>query len=185
MSSFRVRRFALPVALTAAFIVAGGVFAAGPSFVPSFANRSHGPEATAPSGPSEGVEASAKDEAAEPSEAAGGSPSDKEIASLLADLQAAGITATSDQLKALAAKVGVGGAVRVLAFADASGKSPDDIVAMFESGKGWGEIAKELDLTIGPGIGGIVSSGHSQGSIHSQASAHPDHSANPGHGKNH
>jgi len=61
---------------------------------------------------------------------------------------------------ALAAKVGVGGAVRTLAFAKASGKTPDQIVAMFEDGKGWGEIDHELGLSIGPGIGWIMRSGH-------------------------
>jgi hypothetical protein len=61
----------------------------------------------------------------------------------------------------LAAKVGVGGAVRTLAFAQASGKTPAQIVAMKESGKGWGGIVHELGLSIGPGIGWIMSGGHS------------------------
>jgi hypothetical protein len=66
--------------------------------------------------------------------------------------------------KALAAKVGVGGAVRVLAFAKASGKSTAEILAMFQGGKGWGEIAHALGLH--PGIGWIMSGGHGKGQGH-------------------
>ena len=66
--------------------------------------------------------------------------------------------------KAMAAKVGVGGAVRVFAFANASGKSSTDILAMFQGGKGWGEIAHALGLH--PGIGSIMSGGHGKGQGH-------------------
>ena len=45
-------------------------------------------------------------------------------------------------------------------FADAAGKSTADITAMFDSGKGWGEIRRELGLTIGPGLGWIMGHGH-------------------------
>jgi hypothetical protein len=51
--------------------------------------------------------------------------------------------------------------VRTMAFAQASGKTPAQIVAMFEAGKGWGEIDHKLNLSIGPGIGWIMSGGHS------------------------
>jgi hypothetical protein len=75
----------------------------------------------------------------------------------------AGIPATAAQVQDLAGKVGAGGAVRVLAFAQASGKTPAQIVAMFQSGKGWGQIDHELNLSIGPGIGWIMGHGHGQG----------------------
>jgi len=88
-------------------------------------------------------------------------PTDAEIADFVGRLKAAGITTTAAEFKALAAKVGVGGAVRALAFAKASGKTPDQIVAMKESGRGWGRIVHELGLSIGPGIGWIMSGGHS------------------------
>jgi hypothetical protein len=103
-------------------------------------------------------EASEAPEQAETSEAP---PTDAEIADFVGRLKAAGITATAAAFKAMAAKVGVGGAVRTMAFAQASGKTPAQIVAMFEGGKGWGEIDHELGLSIGPGIGWIMSGGHS------------------------
>ena len=87
-------------------------------------------------------------------------PTDAEIDDFVGRLKAAGITTTAAEFKALAAKVGVGGAVRTLAFAQASGKTPVQIVAMKESGKGWGRIVRELGLSIGPGIGWIMSGGH-------------------------
>ncbi len=171
----KTRHGALPVALIAALLAVGTTFAATPSFAPP--GQSHRPDSSASARPSDEAEASATaeesataegsakaeaSEPAEPPETTGASPSDREIAALLADLQAAGIPATADQIRTLAARVGLGGAVRVLAFANASGLSPNEILSMFESGQGWGEIVKELDLTIGPGIGGIVSSGHSE-----------------------
>ncbi len=111
------------------------------------------PEATETPGAADAAET--KDAAV-----AASAPSDANLARVVARLAAAGIVATPDQLKALAAQVGLGGAVRVLAFADASGKTPAEIVALFKTGKGWGVIAKDLKLTIGPGIGWIMGNGH-------------------------
>jgi hypothetical protein len=107
--------------------------------------------------PSEAPDASEAPERAETPEAP---PSDAEIADFVGRLKAAGITTTAAEFKALAAKVGVGGAVRTLAFAHASGKTPAAILAMFEGGKGWGRIDHELGLSIGPGIGWIMRNGH-------------------------
>jgi hypothetical protein len=101
-------------------------------------------------------------EAPEKAETPEAPPTDAEIADFVGRLKAAGITTTAATFKALAAKVGVGGAVRTLAFAQASGKTPAEIVAMFEGGKGWGEIDHELGLSIGPGIGWIMSGGQSR-----------------------
>jgi hypothetical protein len=108
--------------------------------------------------PSEAPEASQAPERAEAPEAP---PTDAEIADFVGRLKAAGITTTAAEFKTLAAKVGVGGAVRTLAFAHASGKTPAAILAMFEAGKGWGEIDHQLGLSIGPGIGWIMRAGHS------------------------
>jgi hypothetical protein len=87
-------------------------------------------------------------------------PSAEKVKQILDRLGAAGITATADDFNALAQKYGVGGAVRVLAFAHAAGKTPADITAMFDGGKGWGQIRRELNLTISPGIGWIMGHGH-------------------------
>jgi len=104
-----------------------------------------------------------------------GAPSADELARIVDKLKAAGITATASDVSDLAAEVGVGGAVRVLAFANASGKTPAEILAMFQGGKGWGEIAHELNLSIGPGIGWIMGNGGSggHGNGHDKAD-HPD-----------
>lgn len=171
----RIRRS--PVALTLAAVVAvlllAGTALAIQSGLPASSRiglaaqgASESPDA------SEGPEASDAPEASEAPEAPEGSegpPSADEIARIINRLKAAGITATASELTDLAAKVGVGGAVRVFAFAHASGKTPAEIVAMFESGKGWGQIKKELNLSIGPGIGWIM--GHGGG---------PDASDKPG-----
>jgi hypothetical protein len=105
---------------------------------------------------SEAPEAS---DAPEAPEGSGGPPSADELARIVDKLKAAGITTTASDLSDLAAKVGVGGAVRVLAFAHARGKTPAEILAMFQSGKGWGEIDHELGLSVGPGIGWIMGNG--------------------------
>jgi len=89
-------------------------------------------------------------------------PSPENLARIVLRLADAGITASADDLAALAAKVGVGGAVRVLRFAKASDKTPAEILALFESGKGWGVIARELKLDIGPGNGSVMGKGHGQ-----------------------
>ena len=139
---------------------------------------SEAPSTTAPSESEEPAESESPSQAAEPSAAAepseapdaseaperaetpDASPSDAEIADFVGRLKAAGITTTAVEFKALAAKVGVGGAARTLAFAHASGKTPAAILAMFEGGKGWGRIDHELGLSIGPGIGWIMRNGH-------------------------
>lgn len=94
-----------------------------------------------------------------PAEKAEESPSPANLARIVERLAGAGITTTADDLASLAAKVGVGGAIRVLRFAEASGKTPAQIVAMFEAGKGWGDIARELKLDIGPGNGSVMGQG--------------------------
>ena len=125
--------------------------------------QSEPPEASKAPEASEPPEASEAPEAAEAPDTEDGPPSAEEIARIVGRLTDAGIPATAAQVQDLAGKVGVGGAVRVLAFAQASGKTPAQIVAMFQSGKGWGQIDHELKLSIGPGIGWIMGHGHGKG----------------------
>ncbi len=106
---------------------------------------------------SEASDASA--EKADATDDAGGSGVDHAVSRL----GAAGITTNAADFGAIAEEVGVGGAVRVFVFADASGKAPADIEAMFLAGTGWGEIARQLDLAIGPGIGSIMGNGAANG----------------------
>jgi hypothetical protein len=121
------------------------------------------PKESAPAEASETPGASEPTKAAEAPETGDGPPSADEIARIVGRLPDAGIPATAAQVGDLAGKVGVGGAVRVLAFAQASGKTPAQILALFEAGKGWGQIDHELNLSIGPGIGWIMGNGHGKG----------------------
>jgi hypothetical protein len=104
----------------------------------------------------------------EADEADGAVPSDALLARLVERLGASGIDTDADTIAALAAEYGVGGAVRVLAWADATGKAPSEITDLFDSGLGWGAIARQLneengDWDLTPGIGTIVGQGHGNG----------------------
>jgi hypothetical protein len=95
-------------------------------------------------------------------------PTAEKLADLVNSLKLAGITADASTLSALAQKYGLGGAVRIEAWAKASGKSVAEISAMRDAGAGWGQIARQLNaaatgLHLSPGIGWIMSNGHSQG----------------------
>ncbi len=136
-----------------------------PSGEQRIARASESPEPSESAEPSESPEASESpepSESAEPSEASAGpeTVSAANVDRIVARLAAAGITTTADDFSALAAKVGVGGAVRILSFARASGKTADEILAMFQAGKGWGQVARELKVSVGPGIGWIMGKGH-------------------------
>jgi hypothetical protein len=94
--------------------------------------------------------------------------SDAHAADLVDLLKNAGITATAAELKTLAAKYGVGGAVRLEAWAKASGKTVAELSAMRDGGMGWGAIAHQLEqadssLHLSPGIGWIMGHGHGNG----------------------
>ena len=89
-------------------------------------------------------------------------PSAEKVQRALEGLKNAGINTTTEEFTALADKYGVGGAVRVLAFADASGKTAAQISAMRDAGAGWGEIRRELGIAVGPGIGWLMGRGHGQ-----------------------
>lgn len=73
----------------------------------------------------------------------------------------AGIEVGAAEFDELAATHGVGGAVRLFAWADALGLSVGDIAAMRHGDGepvGWGRLAKDHDLH--PGIGSIMGRGH-------------------------
>lgn len=93
-----------------------------------------------------------------------GIPSQELLDRLVARLADAGVAVDADEIAALAADYGVGGAVRLLWWASAAGMSTDEISAMFDSGMGWGEIARELnagdeELDLHPGLGSIMGNG--------------------------
>jgi hypothetical protein len=158
------------IAFLILLVAAGTVFAAASTvrddgLAARHAEATGTPEATETPKATETPEGTEKPEGTDAAETKGASetaPSDADLTRIVGRLAAAGIVATPDQLKTLATQVGLGGAVRVLAFADASGKTPDEIVAMFKGGMGWGPIARELKLTIGPGIGWIMGNGQAK-----------------------
>jgi hypothetical protein len=53
------------------------------------------------------------------------------------------------QSQQLSTKLGFGDLAIANLLASASGKTFDQIVAMFKAGEGWGKIAKDLDLNLG------------------------------------
>ncbi len=82
-------------------------------------------------------------------------------------LEQAGIETTDEDFAALAGELGMGGAVRALAWADlladagaADAPTAEEIAAMFADTPGWGRLAKELDpdgeYGLHPGIGWIM-----------------------------
>ena len=93
-------------------------------------------------------------------------PTAEDLAHAAERLSAHGIAATTEQLSALAADHGLGGAVRLLAWADETGMSVEEIAAMRAGDAdtapmGWGQIAK--DLGVHPGLGRIMGNGGGQG----------------------
>lgn len=88
-------------------------------------------------------------------------PSADDLANAVDRLKASGIDATAGQLSELAADYGLGGAIRLLAWADAKGISLADLKARRDDGNGWGQIAKELGLN--PGIGTVMGQGAGHG----------------------
>ena len=107
----------------------------------------------------------ARDAASQETEAGpeDGAPSADDLAHAADRLAANGIAVDDVVLNDLAARYGVGGAVRVLAWSHDSQLDVEEITAMrdgtdTEPGMGWGKIAKELDLH--PGIGSIMGNGN-------------------------
>jgi hypothetical protein len=111
----------------------------------------------------------------EANESADAPPTADELAQATAKLKAHDITVDAAQLKALADKYGLGGAVRVMAWSKSTTKSVADLSAMRDGGKGWGQIAHELGVS--PGIGWIMGNGH-DGKDKATGAA-KDHAAKP------
>jgi hypothetical protein len=94
-------------------------------------------------------------------------PSAEALAHAQDRLEAGGVTVDPAELSELAGRYGLGGAVRVVAWAEESGTTVADITAMRdgdgtpESVMGWGQIAKELGVH--PGIGSIMGNGGGHG----------------------
>jgi hypothetical protein len=90
-------------------------------------------------------------------------PSAEDIAHAADRLEAKNIPFDEAVLNDLAARYGVGGAVRVLAWAEAKQIDVSVITAKrdgteTETGMGWGRIAR--DLGVHPGLGSIMGGGH-------------------------
>lgn len=77
-----------------------------------------------------------------------------------------GIEADPGRVGELAAEHGVGGAVRILAWADEleGDETIDEVVTMRADGMGWGQIARELGVH--PGLGSIMGNGGGNGGGH-------------------
>ena len=105
--------------------------------------------------------ASAEDEPEE------GPPDASDVAHAADRLSAHGLSVDETQLADLAGRYGLGGAVRLVAWADETGMTVDEIAAMRDgdgtdgSAMGWGQIAHELGVH--PGIGAVMGGGKSQG----------------------
>lgn len=95
--------------------------------------------------------------------------SEQNVTRIVGLLEDAGVVTEADAFTALAADLGVGGAVRALAWANATedGTTAEDIVTMRADGMGWGVIRKELDpdgeLGLRAGIGWIMRGASSSG----------------------
>ena len=92
-----------------------------------------------------------------------GPPTADAVAHARERLAASGFEVSDDVLTELATHYGVGGAVRIVSWAEADPVRIDDVRAMRDgdgtegSGMGWGKIAKELGVH--PGIGSIMGKG--------------------------
>jgi len=132
----------------------------------ALANRGKADEHRSPNAASHEPETSAAEKANTDSNT--DAISSKLLDRIVASLADQGITTDADTVRTWAEKYGVGGAVRLLTWADASGKTPAELAAMFDSGMGWGAIAHKLmdadsSLNLSPGIGKIMSNGHAHG----------------------
>jgi hypothetical protein len=88
-------------------------------------------------------------------------PTAEDLAHAADRLTANEIPFNEGQLNALAAEYGLGGAVRLLAWAEETGVSVADLRARHDAGEGWGQIAK--DLGVSPGIGSVMGNGGGHG----------------------
>lgn len=125
---------------------------------------SHDPQASASADADEPADEPGK----EADEATDGPPPADLVAKVLQRLSDAGIDTDADTLSNLIEANGVGGAVRLLSWSDATGMAVADLQALRDGGMGWGQIAKQLNdadasVHVSPGIGWVMSGGHGQG----------------------
>lgn len=116
----------------------------------------------------------------ESSEAPEAPPTADVLARAVERLAASGITTTNTELATLAKDYGLGGAIRLLAWSKAAGKSLADLRAMRDAGKGWGVLAHELGVS--PGIGSIMGGGggaKDKGAKDASEKAEPSESETP------
>jgi hypothetical protein len=104
-------------------------------------------------------------------------PTAEELATAADRLAAKGIPYDDAVLSDLAARYGLGGALRLLAWSDAAAMDVEAIAAMrdgtdTEPGMGWGRIAHDLDLH--PGIGSIMGNGHGKDDAPGQQRDEPE-----------
>ncbi|HEX7197207.1 MAG TPA: hypothetical protein VF364_10310 [Candidatus Limnocylindria bacterium] len=104
-------------------------------------------------------------------------PSAEDLAHAADRLEAKGIGFQEAVLDDLAARYGVGGAVRVLAWADAEAIDVSVITDMRDGsetdpGMGWGRIARELGVH--PGLGSIMGGGHGRDNAPGQQEQAPE-----------
>jgi hypothetical protein len=121
------------------------------------------PTATEPDDEVESFDEDELDEDLDDEAAKDKAPKADKVERIVERLGDAGIQTSAATFSDLAARVGVGNAVRVLIFADAAGLSTGEILEMRDSGMGWGVIRRELDLAIKPGIGWIMGNGRGPG----------------------
>ena len=154
----RVNRIALLAAAVLILLAAGSVLA----------NRSTARDV--PAAPASSHEPGADGEADAP-------PTAEDLARVEERILANGIPFDESVLNDLAARYGVGGAVRVLAWAQAADMDVAAITAKrdgtdTEAGMGWGRIAK--DLEVHPGLGEIMGNGHGRDSAPEQLKQAPE-----------
>ncbi len=106
------------------------------------------PLAASPAAGSSGDE---QPDADEDASATGDMLTDAAAQAIVDRLDANGLHTDVATVRDLAATYGVGGAVRLIGWADASGKSIAELSALRDAGAGWGGIAHQLGLS--PGIG--------------------------------
>ena len=88
-------------------------------------------------------------------------PSAEDLAHARDRLEKAEIEFDDAVLEDLASRYGVGGAVRLYAWEQATDESLADLTDRRDAGMGWGQIARELEVH--PGIGSIMGNGGGHG----------------------
>jgi hypothetical protein len=91
-------------------------------------------------------------------------PDEAALQRIVDRLGANDVETTPEELGALAAEHGVGGAVRILAWTNDGTITIQDVEGRRAEGRGWGEIAKELGVE--PGIGAVMGNGGGHGRDH-------------------